>query len=113
MHDVQKQARILLERQCRDQSSDPLNDIRKEAVSHVLTRVLDADGFTVLIVSTSKEKTHGVALAGGTFPFPATLRELLSAVEGWARQFGVELELTVKGTAHPAGQVENVPPILH
>lgn len=106
MNTIHKQASRLLKRQSEIQDIDPLNDARKEAVSHVLTRVLDADGFTILIASTKDGRTDGLALAGGAISPMKTLEELLRAVERVAGGFGVELELKVKRCLCPECRTE-------
>lgn len=93
MKDIHEQASRLLQRQAEIQADDPLNDLRKEAVSHVLARVLDAEGFTILITSTKDGKTDGLALAGGTIPQSETMHEILRMVEATAKGIGLNMQL--------------------
>lgn len=101
MKNIYKQASRLLQRQTEQQDFDPLNNVRKEAVSHVLARVLDAEGFMIVITSTKDGKTDGLALAGGSIPKKEALEELLRAVESVGLKFGVELELQIKNCTCP------------
>lgn len=93
MKDVHEQVSRLLQRQCERQADDPLNNLRKEAVAHVLARILDAEGFTILITSTKDGKTDGLALAGGTIPQSETMHEILRMVEATAKGIGLDMQL--------------------
>lgn len=101
MNNINEQANEMLRSQIKEQAKDPLNDVRREAVSHVLTRVLGSDGFTIFVVSTKGNATSGLAVAGGTIPGGPTLSELLRMLEAVSHQFGIELEVTLKTPANP------------
>ena len=116
MKDVHEQASRLLKRQTEIQADDPLNDVRKEAASHVLARILDAEGFTILITSTKDGKTDGLALAGGTIPQSETMQEIMRMVEATAREIGLNIQMRqtkVDACDCPECQAERAKQTIH
>jgi hypothetical protein len=91
MKDSHKRAAKLLERQIQRQDTDPLNNSRREAAGRVLERILDSDGFTVLITSTKGETTSALALAQGELPVRDTMTGMLNMLQSVAKKLGVTM----------------------
>jgi len=113
MENIHEQASRLLERQTEIQADDPLNNVRKEAVSHVLARILDAEGFTLLITSTKNGTTSAQALAGGIVPKAETMREILRMAEATGKGFGLDMQLKQMPCNCPECQAKNAARIVH
>ena len=93
MSDAKTRAAAALAAQAERGNSDPLNEVKMEAICDMLPSFLESEGFAIVMVRKINGGVDGMALVGGDMPRIETMRALVDGIGEVGRGMGIGVNI--------------------